>query len=122
MAIVRGLCGRTAAGDRPGVPARIACPSLCERLAFKLAEHAMMPEQSQTQLQAAYSEAFALIRTGRAATAEYRLRAIQAAAPGEVNSLHLLGVALLYQDKVTEAIEFLERAVASRPNFWQGRP
>jgi tetratricopeptide (TPR) repeat protein len=81
----------------------------------------MMPEQSQAQLQAACSEAFALVRTGRAATAEHRLRAIQAAAPGEVNSLHLLGAALLYQDKVTEAIAVLERVRVSRPDFWQAR-
>ena len=37
------------------------------------------------------------------------------------NSLHLLGAALLYQGKVTEAIEVLERASGSRPNFWQAR-
>ena len=81
----------------------------------------MTQEQSQTQRQAACAEACALIKTGRAATAERQLRAIQAAGPGEVNSLHLLGVALLYQDKVSEAIELLERAVAARPNFWQAR-
>jgi tetratricopeptide (TPR) repeat protein len=81
----------------------------------------MMQEQSHSQLQAAFSEAFALLKTGRAATAERQLRAIQTAQPGEVNSLHLLGVALLYQDKVTEAIEVLERAVASRPSYWQAR-
>ena len=81
----------------------------------------MMREQSQAQSQAAYSEALAMLKTGRAATAEQRLRAIQAAEPGEVKSLHLLGAALLYQDKATEAIEVLERAVASRPDFWQAR-
>ena len=81
----------------------------------------MTQEQSQAQLRAAYSEAVALLKTGRAATAEKQLRAIQAAGPGEVSSLHLLGVALLYQDKVGEAIESLERAVALRPNFWQAR-
>jgi tetratricopeptide (TPR) repeat protein len=81
----------------------------------------MMREQSQAQSQAAYSEALAMLKTGRAATAEQRLRAIQAADPGEVKSLHLLGAALLYQDKATEAIEVLERAVASRPDFWQAR-
>ena len=64
----------------------------------------MTQEQSQAQLRAAYSEAFALLKTGRAATAERQLRAIQAAGPGEVKSLHLLGAALLYQGKVTEAI------------------
>ena len=77
--------------------------------------------QSQARLQAAYSEAFVLLKTGRAATAERQLRAIQAAEPGEVNSLHLLGAALLYQDKVAEAIDSLERALATRPNFWQAR-
>jgi tetratricopeptide (TPR) repeat protein len=81
----------------------------------------MMQEQSQARLQAAYLEALGLLKTGRAATAERQLRAIQAAKPGEANSLHLLGAALLYQDKTTEAVEILERAVASRPNFWQAR-
>jgi tetratricopeptide (TPR) repeat protein len=58
---------------------------------------------------------------GRAATAERQLRAIQAAAPGEVNSLRLLGIALLDQDKVAAAMETLERAVAAAPQFWQAR-
>jgi tetratricopeptide (TPR) repeat protein len=81
----------------------------------------MTQEQSQAQTQAAYAEAVAMLKSGRAATAERQLRALQAASPGELNSLHLLGAALLYQDKVSEAIELLERAVASRPNFWQAR-
>jgi tetratricopeptide (TPR) repeat protein len=81
----------------------------------------MRQEQSQAQFQAAYSEAFAMLKTGRAATAEHRLRAIQAAGPGEVRSLHLLGAALLYQDKAIEAIEVLERALLLRPDFWQAR-
>ena len=61
-----------------------------------------------------------MLKTGRAATAERQLRAIQAAAPGEVNSLHLLGAALLDQDKVTAAIEMLERAVAAAPQLLAG--
>jgi tetratricopeptide (TPR) repeat protein len=81
----------------------------------------MRQEQTEAQLQAAYSQAFALLKTGRAATAERQLRAIQAARTGDVNTQHLLGAALLYQDKVIEAIEVLERAVASRPDFWQAR-
>ena len=81
----------------------------------------MRQEQSQAQSQAVYSEAFAMLKTGRAATAEQRLRALQAAGPGEVKSLHLLGAALLYQDKLAESIEVLERAVASRPDFWLAR-
>ena len=59
-----------------------------------------MENPSQAGLRAAYGQALATLRTGRAATAERQLRAIQAAAPGELNSLHLLGVALLVQGKV----------------------
>ena len=40
-------------------------------------------------------------RAGRFASAELKLRAIQASAPGEVNSSRLLGAALLAQDKVS---------------------
>jgi len=42
-------------------------------------------------------------------------------APGDVNSLRLLGVALLDQDKVTAAVETLERVAAASPNFWHAR-
>lgn len=61
------------------------------------------------------------MRLGRAATAERQLRAIQAGVPGDVNSLRLLGVALLDQDKVSAAIETLERAVSAVPHFWPAR-
>ena len=81
----------------------------------------MTPEQSQAQMRRAYSEASAMLKTGRAATAERQLRALEAAGPREVTRLHLLGAALLYQDKVTEAIEVLQRAIALRPDFWQAR-
>ena len=46
---------------------------------------------------------------------------MQAHAPGEVNSLRLLGVALLDQGKVAPAIEALEGTVAAAPDFWQAR-
>src|SRR5271156_5402239 len=78
-------------------------------------------EHAQAQLRAAYAEALMTLRTGRAATAERQLRAIQARAPGEVNSLRLLGGALLYQEKASEAIETLERAVSAAPHFWPAR-
>ena len=80
-----------------------------------------MADRSQAELRAAYGQALAALRTGRAETAERQLRAIQAAAPGEVNSLRLLGAALLAQDKVSPAIETLERAVAAAPKFWPAR-
>jgi predicted Zn-dependent protease len=78
-------------------------------------------DRSQADLRVAYAQALTALRIGKAETAERQLRAIQDAAPGEVNSLRLLGVALLAQDKVAPAIETLERAVAAAPNFWQAR-
>ncbi len=72
-------------------------------------------------MRAAYSQAYATLRMGQAATAEQQLRAIQARAPGDVNSLRLLGVALLDQDKVAAAVETLERVAVAAPNFWHAR-
>jgi tetratricopeptide (TPR) repeat protein len=80
-----------------------------------------MESRSQAKRRAAYSHALTALRLGSAATAEQELRAIQAEAPGEVNSLRLLGVALLDQDKVPAAMETLERAVAAAPRFWAAR-
>jgi predicted Zn-dependent protease len=78
-------------------------------------------ERSQARLRAAYSEALAALRMGQAENAERQLRAIQAGSPGEINSLHLLGLALLSQGKVKPAIETLERAVAAAPAFARAR-
>jgi len=75
----------------------------------------------QAQFREAYGRALTALRLGQAATAERQLRTIQAAAPGEVNSLRLLGLALLAQDKLTAAIEALEQAVAAAPGFPQAR-
>jgi tetratricopeptide (TPR) repeat protein len=80
-----------------------------------------MEEQTQAKLRRAYAEAWSALRAGRAATAERQLRAIQATAPGDVNSMRLLGVALLDQDKVSAALETLECAVATAPHFWHAR-
>ena len=80
-----------------------------------------MESDKQAAMRAAFRDADLALRAGRAATAEAQLRAIQAGAPGEVNSLRLLGQALLAQDKVTEAIVALEQAVAAAPGFWPAR-
>jgi len=80
-----------------------------------------MDEQAQAKLRAAYSQALQALRMGHAETAERQLRALQATAPGDVNSLRLLGAALLAQDKVAGAIETLEGVVAAAPNFWHAR-
>jgi len=77
--------------------------------------------RSQAELREAYGQALAALRAGRAATAERQARAIQARAPGDVNSMCLIGVALLDQDKVPDAIETLERVVFAAPHFWQAR-
>jgi tetratricopeptide (TPR) repeat protein len=80
---------------------------------------------SQAQLRSAIAqrlaEALAMLRAGRFASAERQLRAIQASAPGDVNSSRLLGAALLAQDKIQPALEILERTVAAAPQFWQAR-
>src|SRR6202167_1314262 len=82
----------------------------------------MSSEQlSDTRLQAAFKEALTMLRLGRAATAERQLRAIQAAAPGDVNSLRLLGVALLDQDKSAPAVETLERVMLAAPDCANAR-
>ena len=65
--------------------------------------------------------AHALLRTGRAASAEAALRALDARYPGAVNCLWLLGIALLDQDKFPASIETLERALVIAPNFHNAR-
>jgi tetratricopeptide (TPR) repeat protein len=81
----------------------------------------MGERESETRLRAACTEALTMLRLGRAATAERQLRAIQSAAPGEVHSLHLLGVALLDQDKTAAAVETLERVMRVAPDFAHAR-
>jgi tetratricopeptide (TPR) repeat protein len=80
-----------------------------------------MKDQSPANLRAAYADARSALRMGRAATAERQLRAIQVALPGDVDSLHLLGVALLDQDKAASAVETLERVVLAQPEFADAR-
>jgi tetratricopeptide (TPR) repeat protein len=81
----------------------------------------MPKDQEQSRLRAAYTEALTALRLGRAATAERQLRAIQASAPGDLNSLRLLGQSLLYQGRAAEAVETLERVAAAAPEFWDAR-
>ncbi len=65
----------------------------------------------------ACNEARALIRSGRARTAEHKLRTIQASTPGEITSLGLLGSALLAQGKCAAAIVILESVLARASEF-----
>ncbi|MBV8144176.1 MAG: sulfotransferase [Gammaproteobacteria bacterium] len=77
--------------------------------------------QPQADLTGRLRRAHALLRTGRAGTAEGLLRALETQFPGEVNCLWLLGVALLDQDKVSESIATLERVSDSAPDFANAR-
>jgi tetratricopeptide (TPR) repeat protein len=79
-----------------------------------------MTEASATN-RIAYDGALNALRAGDAAGAELQLRAIQAAFPGEVNCLRLLGLALLSQQKISAAVCFLEKAVAAAPDFAHAR-
>jgi tetratricopeptide (TPR) repeat protein len=61
--------------------------------------------------------AYTVLRTGRAATAEHLVRALEARFPGEVNCLRLLGAALLEQHKISECVATLEGVLARVPDF-----
>jgi len=84
-------------------------------------EGAEARKRAQAELRAAYGRALAALRAGRAASAEHELESIQRRAPGEVNSLRLLGAAQLAQDKVLPAVANLETAVAAAPQFVHAR-
>jgi predicted Zn-dependent protease len=73
--------------------------------------------EAQERFKQAYGRALKALRVGEPEQAELQLRAIQAALPGEVNSLRILGLALLVQQKTAAAVETLERAVAAAPDF-----
>jgi predicted Zn-dependent protease len=64
-----------------------------------------------------YGAALAALERGDSRAAEAPLRAIQARRPGEINSLRVLGVALLAQGRHREALEALEHAIRSAPDF-----
>jgi tetratricopeptide (TPR) repeat protein len=78
-------------------------------------------EDGQQKNRTSYDRALNALRSGDAISAERQLRAIQATLPGEVNSLRLLGLALLAQLKIAAAVEILEQAVAAAPDFWHAR-
>jgi tetratricopeptide (TPR) repeat protein len=66
-------------------------------------------------------QAHAALRAGRAATAERRLRALDAQVPGEPNCLWLLGASLLQQNKIAESIAVLEPLLSRLPDFAHAR-
>jgi tetratricopeptide (TPR) repeat protein len=78
-------------------------------------------QQAPAHLRTAYLRALEAVRIGRFQSAERQLREIQRTSPGEINSLHLLGVALLSQGKLAPALEILERVIADAPQFSHAR-
>jgi tetratricopeptide (TPR) repeat protein len=79
----------------------------------------MAAEHADPWFRDLYARAVAAMHRGDPATAEQSLRAIQGRYPGEANSLRVLGVALVAQGRVPEAIDALEHACASAPDFPQ---
>jgi tetratricopeptide (TPR) repeat protein len=60
------------------------------------------------------------LRAGDAHSAELRLRHVHSGKPN-IDDLHLLAVALLLQNKVSEALEVLERLIVLAPEFLPAR-
>ncbi len=80
-----------------------------------------MENRSQAELRAAYGQALAALRAGRAASAERGVRELDARFPGEADCRWLLGAALLDQNKIPESISTLEGVLARAPEFAQAR-
>src|SRR5258708_21665419 len=81
----------------------------------------MTAPRPQAAFEESLRQAHAALRAGRAATAERRLRTLQAQFPGEPNCLWLLGAALLEQNKIPESIATLEALLTRVPDFAQAR-
>ena len=81
----------------------------------------MTAPTSKATFEDSLRQAHAMLQAGRAATAERRLRALEAQFRGEVNCLWLLGAALLAQNKIPESIATLEGVLARVPEFAHAR-
>jgi predicted Zn-dependent protease len=57
------------------------------------------------------------LRAGAAHSAQLLLQRLQSVAPPNIDSQHLLAVALLMQNNVSDAIEALKRLIALAPDF-----
>jgi tetratricopeptide (TPR) repeat protein len=79
----------------------------------------MASDTSQTgasPLDARLREATASLDRGRNAEGEQVMRAVLALAPDHAGATHLLGVALMRQEKVADALPWLRKAAAMRPD------
>lgn len=77
----------------------------------------MATDHNQRWFNETYGRALVALQRGDARGAESLLRTIQERHPGEVNSLRVLGVALLAQGRVPEATDALEVACRRAPTF-----
>ncbi len=81
----------------------------------------MSAQRPQATFEESLRQAHAALRTGRAATAERWLRALESRSPGELNCLWLLGAAELAQDRIAESIATLEGVLARASDFVDAR-
>jgi len=81
----------------------------------------MTESRPKAAFEQSLAAARAALRTGRAATAERGLRALEAQFPGETSCLWLLGAALLEQHRIAESIAMLEGVLARAPDFADAR-
>lgn len=77
----------------------------------------MGSDEQGARFNTAYAQAVALFERGDATGAEAALRTLLRAHPGEVNSMRVLGLALLAQERHGEAIEVLEAVVRDAGDF-----
>ncbi len=96
-------------------------PFLCEYHGVSWATMDFAVENKQNNPVADHAYALRELRAGDARGAELRLRTLQAAAPHDIESSRLLAVALLMQGNPSEALDALERLIASAPDFLQAR-
>jgi cytochrome c-type biogenesis protein CcmH/NrfG len=78
-------------------------------------------ENEQNSPAAARAYALRALRSGDPRSAELRLRTLQSVAPHDIESERLLAVALLMQDRVSEALEAFERLIALAPDCLRAR-
>ena len=81
----------------------------------------MNSPRSQTPPEASLRQAHALLRAGRAVSAERALRALAAQFPADLNCLWLLGAALLDQNRLPESVSALQAALSAAPEFAAAR-
>lgn len=99
----------------PGAPASAAIPALVRALAGLRngVEKVPAPPAAPPSLE----DSVAAHRAGDLGRAEAGYRAVLAAEPGEVDAAHLLALVLLQDGRASEALGFVDQALAGDPDF-----